>query len=93
MQAALRILRIKTGAGDFFTFCGNKGGVHMAIIKCKMCGGDIELSADKSYGVCEFCGSTMTLPKVDDEQRFCEFSSATVLHGAVNPFKRYDEYL
>ncbi len=30
----------------------------MAIIKCKMCGGDIELSADKTFGVCECCGST-----------------------------------
>ena len=41
----------------------------MAIIKCKMCGGDIEISADKTFGTCEYCGSTMTLPKVDDEQR------------------------
>ena len=39
----------------------------MAVIKCKMCGGDIEISADKTFGTCEYCGSTMTLPKVDDE--------------------------
>ena len=24
----------------------------MAILKCKMCGGDIELSADKTFGTC-----------------------------------------
>ena len=42
----------------------------MAIIKCKMCGGDMEISADKTFGTCEYCGSTMTLPKVSDEQRF-----------------------
>ena len=35
----------------------------MAILKCKMCGGDIELSQDKTFGTCEFCGSTMTFPK------------------------------
>ena len=28
----------------------------MAILKCKMCGGDIELSADKTFGTCEYCG-------------------------------------
>ena len=39
----------------------------MAIIKCKMCGGDIEISADKTFGTCEYCGSTMTLPKTDGE--------------------------
>ncbi len=33
----------------------------MPVIKCKMCGGDIELSADKTVGMCEYCGSTMTL--------------------------------
>lgn len=35
----------------------------MAIIKCKMCGGDVELTADKTFGTCEFCGNTMTLKK------------------------------
>ena len=34
----------------------------MNIIKCKMCGGDMKLSPDKSLGICEYCGSTMTLP-------------------------------
>ena len=32
-----------------------------------MCGGDIELAADKTLGTCEFCGSVQTLPKVNDE--------------------------
>ena len=27
----------------------------MAIIKCKMCGGDIELAADKTFVTCEYC--------------------------------------
>ena len=46
----------------------------MAIIKCKMCGGDIELSQDKTYGICDSCGSMMTLPKIDDEQRAAAFN-------------------
>ena len=40
----------------------------MTVIKCKMCGGDMELSTDKTFGSCEYCGSVMTLPKVDGEQ-------------------------
>lgn len=67
----------------------------MAIIKCKMCGGDMEISADKTFGVCEYCGSTMTLPKVDSEQRaaifnrgnhfrrICEFDKALAVYERI----------
>ena len=57
----------------------------MAIIKCKMCGGNIEISADKTFGTCEYCGSTMTLPKVDDEQRAAAFNRG-------NHFRRSGEF-
>ena len=57
----------------------------MTIIKCKMCGGDIELSADKTYGTCDSCGSTMTFPKVDDEHRANLFNRA-------NHFRRQNEF-
>ena len=57
----------------------------MAIIKCKMCGGDIELAADKTFGTCEFCGSTMTFPKVDDDQRAAAFNRG-------NHFRRIGEF-
>ncbi len=57
----------------------------MAILKCKMCGGDIELSADKTFGTCESCGSTMTFPKVDDEQRANAFNRG-------NLFRRSGEF-
>ena len=57
----------------------------MPIIKCKMCGGDIEISADKTFGTCEYCGSTMTLPKVDDEQRAAAFNRG-------NHFRRSGEF-
>lgn len=55
------------------------------IIKCKMCGGDIELSADKTYGTCDYCGSTMTFPKVDDDHRANLFNRA-------NHFRRQNEF-
>ena len=57
----------------------------MAIIKCKMCGGDIVLAEDKTYGTCEYCGSTMTFPKVSDEQRLNLFNRA-------NHFRRQNEF-
>ena len=57
----------------------------MAIIKCKMCGGDIELSPDKTFGTCEYCGSTMTLPKVSDDQRAALFNRG-------NHFRRSGEF-
>lgn len=57
----------------------------MAVIKCKMCGGDIELSPDKTFGVCECCGSTMTFPKIDDDQRAAAFNRG-------NYFRRIGEF-
>lgn len=57
----------------------------MAILKCKMCGGDIELSPDKTFGTCDSCGSTMTFPKVDDEQRANMFNRG-------NHFRRTGEF-
>ena len=57
----------------------------MAIIKCKMCGGDVELTADKTFGTCEYCGSTMTFPKVDDDQRAAAFNRG-------NHFRRIGEF-
>lgn len=46
----------------------------MAILKCKMCGGDIKLSPDMTYGICEYCGCAMTLPKIKDSQRAAAFN-------------------
>ena len=57
----------------------------MAIIKCKMCGGDIELSADKTSGICEFCGSVMTFPKIADEQ-------TAALFNRGNEFRRAGDF-
>ena len=44
------------------------------IFKCKICGGDMNISEDKTYGICEYCGCTMTLPKVNDEQKLAAFN-------------------
>ena len=57
----------------------------MAIIKCKMCGGDIELNEEKTFGTCEYCGSVMTLPKVSDDQRAARFNRG-------NHFRRQGDF-
>lgn len=57
----------------------------MIILKCKMCGGNVALSEDKTFGVCEYCGNTMTFPKVSDEQRAAIFNRG-------NQFRRKGEF-
>lgn len=41
----------------------------MAILKCKMCGGDLEISEGMSVCECEYCGTKQTIPKADDTQK------------------------
>ena len=48
----------------------------MAVIKCKMCGGDLNLVEDSSVCECEYCGTKQTVPKVDDEKKLKLFSRA-----------------
>lgn len=57
----------------------------MALLKCKMCGGDIEATSSQTYGTCDHCGSTMTLPKASDEQK-------TNLYNRANHFRRQNDF-
>jgi hypothetical protein len=41
----------------------------MIVFKCKMCGGDLDVSPEMNVGTCRYCGSVMTLPKLNDEKR------------------------
>ena len=46
------------------------------MIKCKMCGGDLELTQGSSIATCEFCGSQQTVPAADDEKKLVQFERA-----------------
>lgn len=35
----------------------------MAVLKCGYCGGDLDFNSDMTIGICQFCGSTNTIPK------------------------------
>ncbi len=39
----------------------------MSVLKCKMCGGTLEIRDDQTVGTCEFCGTEQTLSKSRDE--------------------------
>jgi len=51
-----------------------------------MCGGDIR-ATDETYGNCDSCGSTMTLPKANDEQMLNLFNRANHLRR-LNEFDK-----
>lgn len=46
------------------------------IIKCKMCGGDIDFIPGATYGTCEYCGSISTIPQAEDEQKLNRYNRA-----------------
>ena len=48
----------------------------MPVIKCKMCGGDLNIVEDSTVCECEYCGTKQTVPKVDDEKKLKLFSRA-----------------
>ena len=55
------------------------------IIKCKMCGGDIDFIPGATYGTCEYCGSTSTIPQAEDENKLNRYNRA-------NHFRRQCEF-
>ncbi len=57
----------------------------MAIFKCKMCGGALEINNNETVAVCEYCGTKQTLPKLDDEKR-------AQLYDRANHFRRANEF-
>ena len=54
----------------------------MAIIKCKMCGGSLEIVQGSTTATCEYCGCMQTVPKADDEKKLTLFGRANRLRAA-----------
>ena len=48
----------------------------MAVIKCKMCGGDLNIGEGSSVVECEYCGSRQTIPTADNEKKMTLFARA-----------------
>ncbi len=62
------------------------------ILKCKMCGGDIEVNQDMTVGTCLYCGSTMTLPRIDSEKKARLFNRANEYRQSCEFDKAYRTY-
>lgn len=56
----------------------------MAIFKCKMCGGTLEIN-DETVAECQYCGTKQTLPKLDDDRK-------ANLYDRANHFRRNNEF-
>ena len=54
----------------------------MALLKCKMCGGDLQILPGVTVTECEYCGTRQTVPKVDDEKKLTLFARAGRLRAA-----------
>ena len=57
----------------------------MAVFKCKMCGGALEISPDQKTAVCEYCGTEQTLPRLDDDRK-------ANLYDRANHFRRNNDF-
>ena len=57
----------------------------MALFKCKLCGGALEINNNETVATCEYCGTQQTLPKLDDDRR-------ANLYDRANHFRRNNEF-
>ncbi len=49
----------------------------MAVLVCKMCGGDLIVNENTFVAECEHCGRKQTIPSIDDEKKLMMFERAT----------------
>ena len=67
----------------------------MALLKCKMCGGALEVTGSETVATCEYCGTQQTLPKTTDDvisnlfnranslRLKCEFDKAAQIYEKI----------
>ena len=67
----------------------------MAILKCKMCGGDLDVTTDEKVVECEYCGCKQTIISPNDEKKInlsnranrlrinCEFDKAAGIYEQI----------
>lgn len=75
----------------------------MAIFKCKMCGGNLEVTEGMTICECEYCGTMQTLPITENEQTLnmlnranhfrqqCEFDKAMEIYERLLGSKKDSE--
>lgn len=53
----------------------------MAVFKCKMCGGNLNVHEGKTVFECEYCGTNQTIPSADNEKKVNSFNRANHLRS------------
>lgn len=64
----------------------------MAVFKCKMCGGSLDVEEGKTVCECEYCGSRQTISSTDDENIRSLFNRANILRMKAEFDKAEDIY-
>ena len=54
----------------------------MSILKCKMCGGDLDVAEEIKIVECDYCGTKQTVPNADNEKKINLFNRANRLRMA-----------
>jgi tetratricopeptide (TPR) repeat protein len=57
----------------------------MAVFKCKICGGTLELDGSQTVATCDYCGTRQTIPKLDDDRK-------ANLYDRANHFRRNNDF-
>ena len=57
----------------------------MAVFKCKMCGGELQIAEGMTVSECAYCGTTQTIPKLNTDKR-------ENLYDRANHFRRNNDY-
>ena len=64
----------------------------MAVFKCKMCGGDLEVAEEQYIAECEYCGTKQTVPGSRDENMRALYNRANNLRVACEFDKAAEIY-
>lgn len=57
----------------------------MSVFKCKMCGGNLEVTEGMTVCECEYCGTNQTVPRLDSERK-------SNLYDRANHFRRNNDF-
>ena len=64
----------------------------MALFKCKMCGGSLEITDEKTVCECEYCGTVQTVPRIRDDNAANLFNRANHLRAKCEFDKAQELY-